>query len=492
MRQVIFNDKFTGYDLEKLSYWKDFSECPSEIQEFIRNTSKNVVIYDDKDDSYYCSKCLHKLDDNYLCRGCFRQYDKVIYDSTKYNKNIIYEYDFDKYNYYDSIYYYAFDVQNEEVFLYIFREKLSNYNSYFIIDLDVVFHIQEDGVLNISDNKFYKFDELEKKLEEDDYFYNNYFGYNYVDISNMFLYTGNLNDLKNTIYKYSYIWQAVSYFDKNNVSPFELIYVPLCIKSFEYLIKFKLYNLAFNSCKLISKGRSFSKVLGIGKEYLKFMQEMDISYSELQALKLCKKRDVELIRFISNDVPFFDIVVNTYKMNLYDVFKYCKNNNYDYYLIYEYEDYLDYLFNLGYDMSNKELLYPNDLLEAHDRLLVEMEVVNDPIINLKIQNLSNVLNFNHYDDGKYVIVSADSIESIIDEGTQQHNCLRTYIERYGNNDCQIYFLREKNNSSKSFVTIEVQNNKVIQARSKFNELPNKEIMDVIRKWERNLVLVEKE
>ena len=81
---------------------------------------------------------------------------------------------------------------------------------------------------------------------------------------------------------------------------------------------------------------------------------------------------------------------------------------------------------------------------------------------------------------------------MIEEGSSQHNCLRTYISKYSNGNCQIYFMRKKNNSDKSFVTIEVKKNKIVQARAKFNEEPQDEIMKILRKWEMTLLSVENE
>jgi hypothetical protein len=47
--------------------------------------------------------------------------------------------------------------------------------------------------------------------------------------------------------------------------------------------------------------------------------------------------------------------------------------------------------------------------------------------------------------------------------------------------------RKKNNIDKSLVTIEIRNNKVVQAKTKNNCLPNKDLMDVIKKWEKTLM-----
>ena len=79
--------------------------------------------------------------------------------------------------------------------------------------------------------------------------------------------------------------------------------------------------------------------------------------------------------------------------------------------------------------------------------------------------------------------------NIVEEASNQHNCLLSYCYSYSNKDCQIYFLRKKNNPNISYVTIEVDNNnRLVQARTKFNELPNDEVMKVINKWLSKLVI----
>ena len=73
-----------------------------------------------------------------------------------------------------------------------------------------------------------------------------------------------------------------------------------------------------------------------------------------------------------------------------------------------------------------------------------------------------------------------------------HNCVRTYYEKYGNNESQIYFMRYKNSINESLVTIEVVNGKVVQARCKYNKDINTEIGNAIKIWEKSLIKVENE
>ena len=116
-----------------------------------------------------------------------------------------------------------------------------------------------------------------------------------------------------------------------------------------------------------------------------------------------------------------------------------------------------------------------------------MEVINDPIIDEKIKSLSVVLSLNKYEDETYVIYPASSIQDLVEESRQQKNCVRTYCEMVSNNESQIYFMRKKSELDKSLVTIEVRDKHIIQARVKYNKLPNNELNEILNKWEKTLI-----
>ena len=220
------------------------------------------------------------------------------------------------------------------------------------------------------------------------------------------------------------------------------------------------------------------------------MQEINIDYYELLGLQLSKCKNKYLLGCIGWE---YDIAVELFKLisfNMDEFGKFLEKQSIN--RIPEYFDYIRMSIELGYDITDKKVLYPENFMQVHDRLFLQYEILKNTEIENSIKSLSNVLGFNLYEDDKYIIFPANSIESMIDEGSQQHNCLRTYISSYGNNECQIYFMRAKSEKDKSFVTIEVKNNKIVQARARFNEEPSKEIMGILRKWERTLLLVETE
>lgn len=60
------------------------------------------------------------------------------------------------------------------------------------------------------------------------------------------------------------------------------------------------------------------------------------------------------------------------------------------------------------------------------------------------------------------------IQDIKDEAVQQHNCVASYIDRVINGECHIMFMRNKFSPSKSLVTLEVVDGRIVQARREFN------------------------
>ena len=84
--------------------------------------------------------------------------------------------------------------------------------------------------------------------------------------------------------------------------------------------------------------------------------------------------------------------------------------------------------------------------------------------------------------GDYCFIYPKCIQDIKDEATSQNNCVASYIQRVIDGECHILFLRHKDNLEKSLVTIEVRNNKIVQAKQKFNDPVNFEQQEIIDRW----------
>lgn len=497
--QLKYDGSFKNVVKKSPIFWKKNVDIPKNIRKFIDDFSHNIILYDRDNDSYYCSCCLNKLE-NFYCSECNKQYRDLKHNQTKCSDVIDDVYSFNKSSYFVRRYYFVFDVVDSEVILYNIVEEHSReiYIQFHRSALSIknAYWIRNDSIVDLITNNVINFEDIDKQINT----IHPIFDFLFIDFDldiNLYddyscrrtLYVDNLDILRDTIYKYTNIWDSKEFLRDYDFRVLSITYIPLRFKQFEYLIKYKLYNLAFEAPHLLT-GKTFKERFGVDKEFLSFMQEINIDYYELLGLQLSKCKNKYLLGCIGWE---YDIAVELFKIisfNMDEFGKFLEKQSIN--RIPEYFDYIRMSIELGYDITDKKVLYPENFMQVHDRLFLQYEILKNTEIENSIKSLSNVLGFNFYEDDKYIIFPANSIESMIDEGSQQHNCLRTYISSYGNNECQIYFMRAKSEKDKSFVTIEVRNNKIIQARARFNEEPSKEIMGILRKWERTLLLVESE
>lgn len=259
--------------------------------------------------------------------------------------------------------------------------------------------------------------------------------------------------------------------------------------SFELLWKLKLYNLSFHSYKFNKKG-SFYNRFGISKDYLEFMQEIDIDYRELKLLQLFQKKDQDLInkyryqtfRYIKF---LYDEKILEKYMNkkgylhcddikiLKEIKKYVPLKKYINYEVgfnnkYIYRDYLQMAEELGLNLKSNDDLYPDNLIEKHDELQKRLTVLEDRKAQFGVYLRYLELSKYTYQDDKYIIFPAPSVDDMKDESKQQDNCVAyRYMEPYIQRETEIYFIRELKNVTKSFITLEFCNGRVVQ-----KELPN--------------------
>lgn len=495
--QLKFDNDFKNIILKPPSFWKKCTDIPDNIRQFIDEFSNNIIIRDSDNSSYYCSCCLNELDD-YYCSNCDKNYKELKYDPTQYFNVIDNVYSFNKLNYSAERYYFVFDVVDGEVILYSIKEVNSGYiyTSFHrsVLSIENAYWICEDSIVDLLNNRCTYYSDIDTQTS------NRVFDFLFIDFDldtnidddymyRRTLYVDNLDILKDTIYKYTNIWDAKDFLRDFDFRILNLTYIPLRFKQFEYLIKYKLYNLAFTASHLLN-GKTFKERFGVEKQFLFYMQNINIDYYELLGLQLTKCRNRFLIGCVGNSYEFAKELFELVSLNMNEFAKFLERFAIN--RIPEYYDYINMAREMGYDLSNKKVLYPDNFMQEHDRLYIQYGVLSNPEIVNNIITVSNVSKFNIYEDEKYIIFPADTIESMIDEGSQQHNCLRTYISSYSNNLCQIYFMRLKKEKTKSFVTIEVRNNKIVQARAKFNDEPSKEIMNILKKWEKTLLPIENE
>ena len=87
-----------------------------------------------------------------------------------------------------------------------------------------------------------------------------------------------------------------------------------------------------------------------------------------------------------------------------------------------------------------------------------------------------------YENDRYQMIIPKDVSAILKEAAQQHNCLYRYVWRVASGDTVILFMRDKGDSSKSLVTLEVKYNAIVQAYRAFNKLPNEQEQKFIEEF----------
>lgn len=491
MMELRFNDEFNGIIEVPINCWKTFDDIPQKIKDFITETSNSIPIFDESNNKYYCPKCVKEINEKKMCEKCskiFKLHDESSIENIKELRN-----------YQNDIYYYIFDIKDGNILLYLLCEHIDYYNplvyypyKHSKINIENIYQILPKEIINIKSGKhiLYKnIDTIYTKFINEDLNNDEFEIYEELEFNtyeHQYLYTDNLKDLKNTnLYRYSNIWTLEDYFKEHCFTLASLIFYPVYYREFEYLLKMKLYALAINYCSYIKYRGSFENTFGVEKKYYSFMKDIDITGPQLDAFRLYHTTDINILTFIVNNYFLVELILKY--VSLDKVLEYLDEQGLSIKNLYEYEDYIRCCEEMKLNLKDHNILFPKQFIKQHDKITNEMIITKDPQTDKRIKNLSNILFLNKYEDDKYIIFAADSINSLVDESSQQSNCVRTYCDMVSNNSCQVYFMRYKNDITKSFITIEVRNNKVVQAKTRFNEEPPIEAMNIIRKWEQTLI-----
>ena len=484
MRQLQF-DTYTGNIIEaKIDYWQGIDDIPIAIRNFIYEKTTNYILRDEYNNKNYCPLCTHEIDEYGFCQNC-QKFCNISNDTE------VKIFDIDKiknYAFFDT--YYIFDVVNNEVILYVIDEHVYYDHPnlaipYRIMEtkIDHAYHVLNNKIIDLNGNVTYLYKDIDKQNKKDDEIYNyridNYLN-NYDD---GILYTDNLDLLKDTIYRYTNIWLAKEYLKNQHLFVSNLTYIPLHFSCFEYLIKDNFYSLAFDNPHLLKYDNEARMLLNPNGEYFDFMLKNNFDFYQYKSLQICKTKNIRIINFMVRYLYIVKQILEIKKIDIVKLYYYLKKQNVN---IVEYRDYLNLARDLGYNLKEKNVIFPKSLMEEHNKLFEKKYIIFDKSYDKKIKEISSKLIKNKYEDNNYVIYPASSVKEMLDEGKNQNNCLRTYIKDYSNGNTEIYFMRKKSNLNKSFVTIEVKDNELIQARLKNNLDPSENIMKIINKWLMNL------
>ena len=154
-----------------------------------------------------------------------------------------------------------------------------------------------------------------------------------------------------------------------------------------------------------------------------------------------------------------------------------------------YSDVIEYLYDhatMSKRMSPKYDKYPRYLKTVHDITARNYNRLKEVFDEKAFQEkINRDMEFKYKE---YVFIYPNSTKDIKDEAVQQSNCVASYINRVLYGGCHIMFMRYKDSTDKSLVTLEIStyNNQVVQQRGRYNRDTTQEEKEAIAKFNEHL------
>lgn len=126
-----------------------------------------------------------------------------------------------------------------------------------------------------------------------------------------------------------------------------------------------------------------------------------------------------------------------------------------------------------HDLLQEQITYVKNI--AKERAFKEAVIKNKKLLN------------NIPISAEYTIIAPEEPSDLIYEGLRLNHCVGSYVNRYLTAYSKIFFIRMKSHMDVPYVTVELdRNNKLTQISGNSNKMPNKEIMEFVNEWIKNI------
>lgn len=155
-----------------------------------------------------------------------------------------------------------------------------------------------------------------------------------------------------------------------------------------------------------------------------------------------------------------------------------------------YFDYLHHALMCGYDLTQKNILYPRDIQQAHDDAVANWQIVQAEKEKEKAEAEAKKYGYPErykklckkfaFEHGELMIVVPKAASEIITEGNILHHCVGSYTSDHIKGQTTILFLRHISEPDKPYYTIEVNEKEkyIVQCHGFRNEWKSKKAEEV--------------
>ena len=147
-------------------------------------------------------------------------------------------------------------------------------------------------------------------------------------------------------------------------------------------------------------------------------------------------------------------------------------------------DYLRMARDIGYNLRERSRRFPSSLRKEHDIASFAHRSLKRAIDAKKFAENAekNAARYEYSLDNLFAMVPT-TVEQVVEEATNQHNCLASYVNRLINGDTCVVFIRYKDTPESSYVTCEIRDDAFEQIKGFGNSNPRTtELANFIDKW----------
>lgn len=130
-----------------------------------------------------------------------------------------------------------------------------------------------------------------------------------------------------------------------------------------------------------------------------------------------------------------------------------------------FRDYIEECQTLGLDLNDKQVLFPKNLRQAHERTMAQIKFEKNKADQEKFQKAVEKMERYTWEWKGLLIRPARTQEELQAEGAELHHCVAGYCKRIADQKTMVFFIRKTEEADKPYFTLELQNKKVIQCRT---------------------------
>lgn len=154
-----------------------------------------------------------------------------------------------------------------------------------------------------------------------------------------------------------------------------------------------------------------------------------------------------------------------------------------------YRDYIEECQTLELDLNDKQVLFPKNLKQAHERTMAQIKFEKKKADQEKFQKAVEKMEQYTWEWNGLLIRPARQQEELRKEGAELHHCVAGYCKRIADQKTMVFFIRKTEEPDKPYYTLELQNKLVKQCRTEHNKSygTDPEVFMFVDQWMKKVV-----